>query len=294
MAIRTSYTPGTPSWVDLTTTDQGAAKDFYAGLFGWTYEDNPVGDTMVYSMATVDGHQVGAISPQPQQQREAGMPPIWNTYITVEDADEAVRRAEQLGASRPRTGLRRHGLRPDGRDPGSPGRILRRLGATRESRRRPRQRTRRVHVGRARQPRQRRPRRPSTARCSGGRRRRSRGCRWPYATLENRDGHTIGGVREPMGGEPPFWLVYLGCEDTARSLAARHRARRPEALRPGGHRGRVGRRGHRSAGSGVRAVLGPVRGLTPGGTGGCAARRGERRGRPAADRRTRVILSACG
>ena len=51
MGERTKYTPGTFSWTDLSTTDQDAAKTFYAALFGWTYEDNPVGDGMVYSMA---------------------------------------------------------------------------------------------------------------------------------------------------------------------------------------------------------------------------------------------------
>jgi predicted enzyme related to lactoylglutathione lyase len=37
MPERTSYTQGTPNWVDLPTSDQAAAKAFYAGLFGWTY-----------------------------------------------------------------------------------------------------------------------------------------------------------------------------------------------------------------------------------------------------------------
>ena len=32
------------------TTDQGAAKEFYSGLFGWEAEDLPVGDGVSYSM----------------------------------------------------------------------------------------------------------------------------------------------------------------------------------------------------------------------------------------------------
>ncbi|HET9103003.1 MAG TPA: VOC family protein [Solirubrobacteraceae bacterium] len=99
MGQRTQYTPGTFSWTDLTTTDQEAAKTFYAALFGWTYEDRPAGDGVVYSMATVDGHSVAAISPQPEQQRNAGAPPIWNSYITVPDAAAALARARELGAS---------------------------------------------------------------------------------------------------------------------------------------------------------------------------------------------------
>lgn len=99
MGERTEYTPGTFSWTDLTTTDQDAAKTFYSALFGWEYEDNPVGDGIVYSMAKLSGKNVAAISPQPEQQREAGAPPVWNSYITVEDADASLARARELGAS---------------------------------------------------------------------------------------------------------------------------------------------------------------------------------------------------
>ncbi len=99
MGERTTYTPGTFSWTDLTTTDQEAAKAFYGALFGWEATDNPVGDGMVYSMMSIDSKHVAAISFQPQQQREAGAPPLWNSYITVESADDALERAKQLGAT---------------------------------------------------------------------------------------------------------------------------------------------------------------------------------------------------
>lgn len=99
MAERTQYTPGTFSWADLSTTDQDGAKSFYAALFGWDYTDNPVGEDSVYSMATVGGKSVAAISGQPPQQREAGVPPMWNSYITVASADDAAAKAGELGAS---------------------------------------------------------------------------------------------------------------------------------------------------------------------------------------------------
>lgn len=99
MGERTQYTPGTFSWTDLSTTDQDGAKAFYAALFGWSYEDNPVGEGMVYSMATIGGRHVCAISSQPEQQRQAGVPPMWNSYVTVEDADAAAAKAAELGAT---------------------------------------------------------------------------------------------------------------------------------------------------------------------------------------------------
>ena len=93
MGERTKYTQGTFSWTDLNTTDQQAAKAFYSGVFGWETEDLPVGDGVFYTMASIGGKNVAAISPQPQQQRDAGVPPAWNSYITVESADEARARA---------------------------------------------------------------------------------------------------------------------------------------------------------------------------------------------------------
>src|ERR1700745_1190168 len=42
MPTRDSYAQGTPNWVDLQTTDQAAAKEFYSGLFGWTYDAQPM------------------------------------------------------------------------------------------------------------------------------------------------------------------------------------------------------------------------------------------------------------
>jgi hypothetical protein len=99
MGERTQYTPGTFSWTDLTTTDQDAAKAFYAALFGWEVHDSPVGDGVVYSRMLKDGKEVGAISPQMQAQREAGAPPMWNSYITVQSADAALEKARELGAT---------------------------------------------------------------------------------------------------------------------------------------------------------------------------------------------------
>jgi len=99
MAERTKYTAGTFSWTDLTTTDQDGAKQFYMGLFGWDAVDNPVGEGMVYSMMQIGGKDVAAISPQMQAQRDAGVPPAWNSYVTVDSADESADKAKKLGAN---------------------------------------------------------------------------------------------------------------------------------------------------------------------------------------------------
>ena len=95
MGERTSYAPGTFSWVDLNTDDQEASKAFYADLLGWSYNDIPLGDGAHYSMAQIDGHDVAAITPMPP-----GTDVVhWNCYVTVDDVAAAAARAKELGAT---------------------------------------------------------------------------------------------------------------------------------------------------------------------------------------------------
>src|ERR1700716_4236708 len=59
----------------------------------------PVGEGVFSSRQRLRGKDVAAISPQPQQQRDAGVPPTWNSYVSVESADAAVERAKELGGT---------------------------------------------------------------------------------------------------------------------------------------------------------------------------------------------------
>ena len=97
MPERTSYAQGTPNWVDLQTSNQESAKAFYSGLFGWTFDDQPMPEGQVYSMAMLGGHQVAAIAPQPPEMASAGVPPMWNTYLAVDSVDDAVAKVEPAG-----------------------------------------------------------------------------------------------------------------------------------------------------------------------------------------------------
>jgi uncharacterized protein len=95
VGTRTEHAPGLFSWVDLTTSDAAAAKDFYGGLFGWEFEDNEIpGDGGVYTMCKVDGEYVAAIPGSTDQ-----APPHWNNYVTVASADETAAKAKDLGAN---------------------------------------------------------------------------------------------------------------------------------------------------------------------------------------------------
>jgi uncharacterized protein len=93
MGERTSYETGTISWVDLATTDQDGAKAFYGGLFGWEFQDNPIGEGATYTMCRLQGKDVAAISGQSQQEREQAVPPHWNTYVTARTTSTSVQRA---------------------------------------------------------------------------------------------------------------------------------------------------------------------------------------------------------
>ncbi|MDQ3877835.1 MAG: VOC family protein, partial [Actinomycetota bacterium] len=88
------------SYADLSTTDLEAAKAFYTGLFGWNLEDVPMGeDGGTYTMFNKNGKITAAASLQQEQQREAGVPPMWNVYFTVYDLDARTKEAERAGGS---------------------------------------------------------------------------------------------------------------------------------------------------------------------------------------------------
>jgi uncharacterized protein len=95
MGERTSYPPGTFSWVDLQTSDQEAAKAFYSDLFGWEYDEIPVGDRATYAMAKLQDDSVAAIGGLQGE----GTPAHWNCYVTVADTDASAARAAELGAT---------------------------------------------------------------------------------------------------------------------------------------------------------------------------------------------------
>src|ERR1700710_1557386 len=95
MGERTSHPAGSFSWTDLQTDDLDRAKSFYADLLGWSYDDIPIGDGAVYSMAKVQGKTVAGLGVR----QGPGIPPHWNCYVTVDDVDAAAARAGELGAN---------------------------------------------------------------------------------------------------------------------------------------------------------------------------------------------------
>jgi predicted enzyme related to lactoylglutathione lyase len=95
MAERTSYLPGTPSWVDLGSPDTAASAAFYGGLFGWNIQMDDRPEAGGYGLFDLGGKLVAGLGPQ----MNTDMPPFWALYISVLDTDEAVALATAKGAT---------------------------------------------------------------------------------------------------------------------------------------------------------------------------------------------------
>lgn len=87
------------SWHELATSDQGAAFEFYAKLFGWVKvkEENigPGGTYLIYGRPGEEDRPLGGIF---QLTPDMPFPPNWTLYVRVTDLKEAVERARRLGA----------------------------------------------------------------------------------------------------------------------------------------------------------------------------------------------------
>jgi uncharacterized protein len=97
MSERSSYEPGTPSWVELgSIPDIEKAVDFYGGLFGWDVpESENAEQTGGYRQATLRGKPVAGMMPSMGE----GQPPAWNTYVSVEDADATAAAVAEAGGT---------------------------------------------------------------------------------------------------------------------------------------------------------------------------------------------------
>jgi uncharacterized protein len=90
MGTREKYDHGVFSYVELATSDANAATAFYGRLFGWEFQNQPIGDELVYTTATKDGHRVAAL--YGSQQRAT-----WLNYVTVDDVDAIAEKVTELG-----------------------------------------------------------------------------------------------------------------------------------------------------------------------------------------------------
>jgi len=84
-----------PAWVDLSTKDAAAARDFYANLFGWEIEVNPDPQYGGYGRARIGGKDAAGISPTQSPEQ----PSAWNVYIGTDDIDALAGRVSSAGGT---------------------------------------------------------------------------------------------------------------------------------------------------------------------------------------------------
>ena len=78
-------TAARPAWVELATDDPGAAREFYAKLFGWQVVVNPDPQYGGYGMARLPEGEGDVAGITAKMMAEA--PTAWNLYIGTTDAD---------------------------------------------------------------------------------------------------------------------------------------------------------------------------------------------------------------
>jgi predicted enzyme related to lactoylglutathione lyase len=94
-----SHPNGLFSWADVAVPDPGAGAGFYRAVFGWEANLATPEESMPYWMFTKDGKNVAGMGGLAPDQIEQGMPPVWSSYVNVDDVEDTVARAKDLGAT---------------------------------------------------------------------------------------------------------------------------------------------------------------------------------------------------
>jgi predicted enzyme related to lactoylglutathione lyase len=84
-----------PIWLDLSSSDAAASRDFYSKLFGWKVEVNPDPQYGGYALAKIGGKDVAGIGPKMSPEA----PAAWLVYIASADAADTTRKAKAAGGN---------------------------------------------------------------------------------------------------------------------------------------------------------------------------------------------------
>ncbi|MBT8211914.1 MAG: VOC family protein [Acidimicrobiia bacterium] len=96
-----TYPHGLFTYADLGVPDQEIGERFYSKLFGWSFERAPMGDGLFYTSFFLDGETVCGMYPERPDQKatreQFQAPPMWQSYITVDNVDVVVDKIADLG-----------------------------------------------------------------------------------------------------------------------------------------------------------------------------------------------------
>lgn len=100
MPVMTSYPHGVPSWIDIATPDPAGSKTFYGAIFDWEFDDQPTDQPGIdYTMARRGEHGVAGMMQLTEEMAASGMPPVWTSYVAVDDLDATVDKVGPAGGT---------------------------------------------------------------------------------------------------------------------------------------------------------------------------------------------------
>ena len=95
MAQAMTRTINRPAWVDLSSSDAAASRDFYSKLFGWNVEVNPDPQYGGYGIAKLGGKDAAGIGGQ----MDPNAPTAWSLYIGSDDVEALARSVTEAGGT---------------------------------------------------------------------------------------------------------------------------------------------------------------------------------------------------
>ena len=87
---------GAVGWIDLTVSNAAELKPFYEQVVGWTTSEISMGDYNDFCLHPIGEEQPTAGLCHAKGPNE-GIPPAWLIYVTVENIDQSINAAKQLG-----------------------------------------------------------------------------------------------------------------------------------------------------------------------------------------------------
>ena len=86
MPVRNDFKPGEFCWIDLNAHDLEAATAWYGKLFDWTAVAQDTHGGPPYAFLMKGGAAAAGIGQMSEEMKAQGIPPLWNSYIHVEDS----------------------------------------------------------------------------------------------------------------------------------------------------------------------------------------------------------------
>jgi uncharacterized protein len=84
-----------PAWIEISSPDAAASRDFYAKLFGWAIEVSEDPQYGGYAIARIGEKSVAGIGPKQSPET----PTAWGVYIGTDDVERLTKQVEAAGGT---------------------------------------------------------------------------------------------------------------------------------------------------------------------------------------------------